>query len=555
MLSAACDARPTSLTGGTGAAQNAPRTEKVLTWAIQQEPTDVTALSGLGGTRGPASAFAMIAHHRLVRDDHTATPFPDLARELPSAEKGTWRVNPDGTMETVWKLRPNVKWHDGVPFTVEDVVFWLRVLKDDSIPAVSLIGLDQIVGMSAPDPATVVLSWSQPHYRADRLPEFGPLPRHLLEGVFVQRDFEALLNHRYFTTEFVGLGPYRLTGWEPGARIEFARFDEYFRGRPTLDRVVLRIIPDFNTMVSNALAGTVDVAKPPADNMDVAMDLQRRWAGTGNRVRTDPNERIRLILLQYRPEYARPPGALASRSVRQALYHAIDRAALAQVAMEGLAPVADSWFAPAHSLRKQIEASIPQFPYDVARAEQLLAEAGWVRGPDGTVARADTGERFEIEVRYRPGSATERETVIVADYWKAARVGAVVAPGSPTRVVDREWLATFPGAELSRLESEDAFNTRRTHSRAIAAPANRWAGRNNGGYSNPTADALQDRLVVTVDPAQQLTLHRQLLQEMMGEVAFMPLFWDVEVALVSRTVKGEVTAVEMGWNLFQWNKE
>jgi ABC-type transport system substrate-binding protein len=92
------------------------------------------------------------------------------------------------------------------------------------------------------------------------------------------------------------------------------------------------------------------------------------------------------------------------------------------------------------------------------------------------------------------------------------------------------------------------------HSRAIAAPANRWAGRNGGGYSNALADALQDRLVVTIDPNEQLALQRQLLQEMMGQVAFMPLFWDVELALVTKGVTGDVTAVEMGWNLFTWDK-
>jgi peptide/nickel transport system substrate-binding protein len=457
-------------------------------------------------------------------------------------------------METVWKLRPHVTWHDGAPFTAADLVFWLTVLKDESMPTTSLIGLEQITGVSAPDPLTFVIHWSQPHYRANRIPEFGPLPQHLLESSYAPRDAEGLLNHRYFTTEFVGLGPYRLAAWEPGARIEFTRFDDYFQGRPPLDRVILRVIPDANTMVSNVLAGTVDLARPPADNMDVAMELRQRWAGTGNRVRADANDRIHLIFVQYRPEYARPVNGATNRTVRQALYHAIDRPALAQVMTDGLSPVADSWFAPSHPLRSQVESAIPQFAHDVARAEQLLAEAGWVPGPDGLATSATTGERLEIEVRNRPSSATEREAVVVADNWKAARVPAIVSPGVPSRTNDREWLATYPGVEISRLESEDGYNTRRTHSRAIASPANRWAGRNSGGYSSPAADALQDRLIVTIDAAEQLALHRQLLQEMMGEVALMPLFWDVELALISRTVQGDVSAVEMGWNLFQWDR-
>src|SRR5436309_11913048 len=89
---------------------------KVLTWAIVETPTDVQALSGVGGTRAHVSAIRPIAHARLVVDDFSLAPHPELALELPSTERGTWRVNADGSMETTGKLRPNVQWHDGVPF-------------------------------------------------------------------------------------------------------------------------------------------------------------------------------------------------------------------------------------------------------------------------------------------------------------------------------------------------------------------------------------------------------------------------------------------------------
>jgi len=556
MLITGCGAPASPGGGAAGTSGDRPsQAPKTLTWAVLQEPTDILAASGLGGTRGPSSAFRALAHNRLVIDDYTFTPRPEMAVELPSPEKGTWRVNPDGTMQTVWKIRPNIKWHDGAPFTSQDLLFWFTVITDKTIPSTSLIGLDQLTSASAPDPYTFEMNWSQPHYRADRIPEVGPVPKHLLESVYVQGDNEALLNNRYFSTEFVGLGPYRLANWVPGSHVEFAPFADYYMGRPPIDRIVLRFIPDFNTMVSNVLAGSVDVAQPPAENMDVAMDLKRRWEGDGNQVRTDPNNRIRLIYMQYRPEYARPRNGVTDRTVRQGLYHAVDRSAMAQVMTEGLAPIADSWIGPSDPLRRQVEASIPQFPYDPSRAQRVLADAGWVRGSDGVLVRQDSGERFEMEIRNRPGSATERELVLVADFWKTVGLAGSVTPGGANLVSDREWLATYPGVQVSRLETEDAYNTRRTHSRAIAAPANRWAGRNGAGYSNATVDAIQDRLVVTIDQQQQLTLHRELLQEMMGEVAIMPLFWDVELILATRSVKGEVTATEAGWNVFTWNKE
>ena len=552
----ACGVPPSPQGGASTSRSDESQAPRVLTWAIQEEPKDVTALSGLGGTRGPTSAFRVVAHGRLVSTDHTGAPYPDLALELPSVDRGTWKVNPDGTMETTWKLRPNMTWHDGRPFTSEDVVFWFNVLKDEMYPAAtSLIGLDQVTSATVVDPTTVLVGWSEPFFQANLIPDVGPLPKHILESVWAQRDPEALLNDRYFTTDFVGLGPYKLAGWQQGSQIEFVRFDDYFGGRPAFDRVILRIIGDFNTMVSNALAGTVDIANPPADSMEVAMELKRRWEGTGNQVRTDPNNKMRVIYMQYRPEYSRPANGVTNRSVRQALYHGIDRPTAAQVLMAGLSPVADSWFPPNDAQRREVEAFIPQYPYDPARATQLMAEAGWIRGADGVLTRQDTGERFDLELRNRPGSATERELVVVNDYWKAIGVAGTVAPGTPSMVNDRTWLATYPGIQISRLEAPDAYNTRRTHSRAIASPANRWAGRNTFGYSNPTADALQDKLVVTIDPREQLGLQQQLLREMMTDVAFMPFFWDVELALVGRGVKGDVTAVETGWNLIKWDRQ
>ncbi len=543
-----------SLDGGSAQAGRSAA-PKVLTWAIVETPTDVQALSGVGGTRAHVSAIRPIAHARLIVEDFSLAPHPQLALELPSTDRGTWRVNPDGSMETIWKLRPNVKWHDGTPFTAADLVFWFSVLKDPFLPSVNLTGLDQVSTTSAPDPLTFVVHWSETYYRADRFPDVGPLPRHLLGQLFEQRDAEAFLASRYFNSEFVGLGPYRLIRWDPGSEIEFVRFDEYFLGPPAMDRVIVRTISDFNTMASNVLAEAVDLATAPGEQMDVASDLKRRWEGNGNRVRTDANDRIRVVYMQVRPDYARPRSALVSPAVRQALYFATDRSILAQVVTDDLSPVADSWFTPANPLRREIEASIPQYPYDPARAGPLMAQGGWARGPDGVLVHSETGERFELDLRTRPGSGSQRELVVLADQWRAVGVAPIVTTTPPTLVGDREYLATYPGIQTSRLDAEDAFNGRRLHTRNVAAPANRWAGRNGAGYSNPRADALSDRLVATIDRSEHIRLQKDLLQEMLGDVAFIPMFWDVELALVTRRVKGDVSAVETGWNIATWDRE
>jgi peptide/nickel transport system substrate-binding protein len=555
LVVAGCAAPATQTSGGPVDQAGRPGGAKVLTWAIVETPTDVQALSGVGGTRAHVSAIRPIAHARLVVDDFSLAPHPQLAVELPSTERGTWRVNADGTMETTWRLRPNVKWHDGTPFTSADLVFWFSVLKDPFLPSVNLIGLDQVATTSAPDPLTFTVHWSEIYYRADRFPDTGPIPRHLLDKLYEQKDAEAFLGSRYFTSEFIGLGPYRMTRWDPGSEIEFARFDGYFEGPPALDRVIVRTISDFNTMASNVLAEAVDLATAPGEQMDVASDLKRRWEGNGNRVRTDANDRVRVVYLQVRPDYARPRNALINPAVRQALFFASDRPALAQVVTDALSPVADSWLAPTNPLRKELEASIPQYPHDPSRAGPLMAQAGWVRGSDGILVNPESGDRLELDLRTRPGSGSQRELFVLADQWSAIGVAPIVTTTPPTLVGDREYLATYPGIQTSRLESEDASNGRRLHTRNIAAPGNRWSGRNGAGYSNPRADALSDRLVATIDRTEQIRLQRELLQEMLGDVAFIPMFWDIELALVTKRVKGDVSAVETGWNISTWDRE
>src|SRR5205085_1220065 len=147
---------------------------------------------------------------------------------------------------------------------------------------------------------------------------------------------------------------------------------------PPLDGMLVRFILNTNTMVANALAGAVDVLTPPTIDADAAFELRRRWEGTGNTVRIESVSRFTYGELQFRPEFMRPANAVANRAVREALYRALTRAGYADVMSLGLAPISDSWYRPGDASRPDVESAIPQYPYDPARAQQLLAEAGWI---------------------------------------------------------------------------------------------------------------------------------------------------------------------------------
>ena len=124
---------------------------------------------------------------------------------------------------------------------------------------------------------------------------------------------------------------------------DLPRFDDYYQGRPPFDRSSVRFRLAIRIrMVANILSGTVDMLLPEGVSLETALDVQQRWAGTGNEVRFDLPTRRCASSIQYRQRW-RGRERVSPTAVRQALYHAIDRQMLAESSPSGLAPAADSW--------------------------------------------------------------------------------------------------------------------------------------------------------------------------------------------------------------------
>jgi peptide/nickel transport system substrate-binding protein len=539
-------------TGGQGRSE-ASAAKKSITIGILREPVSfITDVTGGNVSGGGANQVQHIGHDFLtVQDDHGGWQ-PRLAAEALSVAGGTWRTNSDGSMDTIWKLRPNVRWQDGEPFTADDMLFAFEVSKDPDIPNPSTQATALMSEARALDALTVEVHWSAPYIRAVEANGLTPLPRHLLESTY-RNDKASFTVSPRFTSEFVGLGPYRLTRWQSAVDLQFARFDDYFLGRPPLDMVIVRFLNDPNTVVANLLAGAIDVA-PIGVDIDAAADLRTRWEGTGNLVSFFPRENLRFLEIQHRPEFALPRDGLTSRQVRAAFSQATDRQGLNEVLALGLGAPADSWVRPDHALRTQLDSAIPRFPYDVTRAEQQLAGAAWVRGADGVAVNQASGDRFDVQLWTAESARAQKELNVIADGWEriGARVDRLIVPAAQSG--DREYRSKLPGAGTTGT-SPDAIKTDRYHTRSITTAVNRWVGNNRGGYANSRADAIIDRFVVTIDENERIGLERDLLQELIGDVALMPLIWEVEPVV---TLKGIIGPRSNGgvstWNMYQWDR-
>jgi len=529
--------------------QEQPRGPKILTIGIGREPTVfsndlVTSTESAGGL----TPLKQIPQNNLVIQNDRFAWVPQVAAEQISTDRGTWKVNADGTMETTWKLRPNVKWHDGTPFTSADLVFALGVYKDPDLPNRSRSAARLMQSFSAPDPHAFVVQWSEIYSYADRAPSLEPLAKHLLEAVYLN-DKANFTNSPLLRAEYVGLGAYRLMRWEPGSHLEFSRFDDYYLGRPQLDRVIARLIPDANAMVASVLAGTIDVLVDVNVDLDAAVEVQRRWEGTGNQVFFVPSGGVRWLDIQHRPELARPANGLTYVLVRQGFAHATSRERLVEVMTHGFSQVADSWIRPTDEIRPQVEDAIRKYPYDLGRGQQLLTEVGWVRGPDGILVHQPSGERFEIEIRATQSGDAETFMNVIGDDWKTmgAQVTLYEIPGALTS--NNEFRAKFSGVTHVS-PNLDTLVANYFHSRFNASAENRWVG-SRAGYVNARQDMLSDRFNAAIAPADRLAALRDLLREVTTNLPLIPLYWGIDSAFA---VAG-VTGVKGGsaWNVHEWD--
>src|SRR5207253_1145423 len=208
---------------------------------------------------------------------------------------------------------------------------------------------------------------------------------------------ETFMAHPYWSAGFVGLGPYRLTRWEPGAFMEGTAFDRHILGRSRIQSVKLLFMGDPNAVLATMLSGEAHIAVDNALKFEQAAILQREWGPkSGGEVLLSPSQ-WRSTEFQFRPEFLKTPALLDVR-VRRALAHALDRTALNQALLRGYGLVVDTPISSLVLYYPEIDRVITKYPYDPRRTEQLMQEAGFAHGVDGIFASA-SGERFKPDLQ------------------------------------------------------------------------------------------------------------------------------------------------------------
>lgn len=473
---------------------------------------------------------------------------PRIAEAVPTTENGLWKVLPDGRMETTWKLRRDVVWHDGTPLTVQDLLFSARLERDPLLP-IGLGAAGQFVDtIEAPDDFTYVVKWKSPYLKADAGVSNTPYPRHLLEPAYLSGDLDRFQALPHWTTEYVGTGPFKLRQWNVGSGAILEPNDRFFLGRPKVDLLEVKFIPDPNTIAASILAGDVDVTFGGRLALDWAQELEGQAQGKVILQAVYANS------LDLYPNLFNPtPQSLMEVDFRRALVHAMDRQSMMEALVGGLTAVTHAIVLNPSVPNEYAaaESSIVRYDYDPRKSVQLLEAAGFRKGSDGFY-RDRAGQPMGLEIRTTQGDIQqERATHSTADYWQQVGVKTDVSITPAAQRNNFPYRTTYPGLDLRR-QGGDPY---KFHSSQAPFESNHYNGNNHGRYQNADYDRLAEAYVKTIPFQERMELLNQVTYWITSQVITIGTFYDVAPNVTTSRMRNVVGGSGGGqsWNAHQWD--
>ena len=456
----------------------------------------------------------------LVRFDAQGAPQPDLAEN--------WAISADGMSYTV-SLRPDARWHDGIPVSSDDVIYTYSKLQDADYPGPpDLHAMWEQIDLTRIDDRTVQFKLPEPFAPFLDYLSLGLLPDHLLRGV----SSSGLVDHP-INLQPIGTGPFRFVGFEveDGAirRVSLAAFEDYYGQPPYLERVDLHFFASQSEALQAYEAGDVQgVAAPTADTLRTLLAdpetniYSARLPSTG------------VVFLNTRhPEKT----FLADKRVRQALLLAVNRQSIIDRAFGGQAVVATGPVLPGTWAFSQ---SLAALPFDPERAASLLDAAGWetpVGAAQGSTEYVRSSEDLPLAFTlvYPDDAAHQVVALALQDYWR--RLGIVVTlTAAPASSILTEYLepraveAALIDLDLSRYPDPDPY--------PFWHDSQAEGGQNYSGFNDRNTSIWLEQARTTPDLRTRAELYRSFQYRFQDQMPSLFLYHPVYTTAVSALMQG-----------------
>jgi peptide/nickel transport system substrate-binding protein len=494
---------------------------------IQASIGDISGLIPSLTSDASSNEIGGLIYDGLVRQDK------DL--NIVGAMAESWTFSKD-CLELTFKLRREVTWQDGQPFTAADVLFTYRTMINPKTPAPFKEGYLAVKDVETPDPYTVRVTYAKPYARALETWADYVLPKHLLEPYVADGKLRESPQNRHP----IGTGPYRFQEWRTGEKVVLVANQTYYDGRPYIGRVVYRVIPSQATIFLELKANAVDYVRTLT-----AFQYTRQ---------TDyPAFRKAFNKFKYPSAYYTFLGfnlkdpRFADRRVRRAFAHAINKHELIEGVVLGLAREANGPIRPG---TWAFTDDVRRYDYDPEKARQLLAEAGWkdLNG-DGIVQDKD-GKPFVFTLLTNQGN-DERKKVAEIIQQRLKDVGVKVE----IQVI--EWAAfikeyvkprRFDAIILGLGTGVDPDQYVVWHS-SQSGPEQM----NRTGYANPEVDRLLEHGRSSCDRKDRVQYYHRIQEILAEDLPMLFLYFKDELPVVSSRVQGiKVAPAGILYNFTEW---
>jgi len=358
------------------------RPEQNVNQLVQSSIGDASFLNPVLAQDSASSDINSLVFNGLIKYDRNLRGFVGELAE-------SWEIRPGPEPEITFHLRKGVLWHDGRPFTAEDVKFTYDKVMDEKTNTVRRSDYELVKKAEVLDPHTFRVTYQQPFSPGLGTWGMGILPKHLLE--------KEDINTTSFNRKPIGTGPFRFVEWVTDEKIVVEANPDYFEGRPHLDRIIYRIIPETSLSEMELLTKGIDYYG--------VLPHQYRRMNEIAFLKTYSQSAFAYTYIGYNLKNP----LFQDRRVRQAFTNAINREEIVQYVLYGFGTVISGPF-PSHLW--YYNPDVKPFLYDPRKARQLLSEAGW-EDTDGDGILDKEGKPFRFKLITNSGNDIRRDVGVL----------------------------------------------------------------------------------------------------------------------------------------------